>query len=373
MRIGQDETLLPKAGPMSERKIEIPRALAVASAYSWRFLTVVAATAVVVFVLVTLRLIVIPAFVALLLSTLLVPVASMLKRAGAPPLLAAWGALLLGIGVVVGIGTLIAPQIADQLDNLGRDVRRGLEDVVTWLVDGPFNLSRADVDRYLDQAADQLRGSRASLVSGAFRGVYVVAEVIAGFLLTIVLTFFFVKDGERLASSALGLFAERRRPTVRDIGKRSWEALGAYMRGTAIVGLVDAVAIGVALLIVGVPLVLPLVIITFFAAFFPLIGAVLAGSLATLVALVTAGVVPAAVIAAVTIAVQQVEGDVLQPLVLGRAVNLHPLAILLSLTGGAIVAGVAGAFLAVPMAAVASVAASTLRKARGPETAEVGA
>jgi predicted PurR-regulated permease PerM len=156
------------------------------------------------------------------------------------------------------------------------------------------------------------------------------------------------------------------------VSKRSWDALGAYIRGTAIVGLVDAVAIGGTMLVLGVPLVAPIAVITFFGAFFPLVGAVVAGVIAALVALVTTGFVPALILAAATIVVQQVEGDVLQPLVLGRAVHLHPLVILLSLTGGAIVAGIAGAFLAVPVAAVVSVAVAHLR-GREPDTvAEAG-
>ena len=344
-----------------EREVEVPHFLAVAAAYSWRFLTVVAAAAVVVFALVTLRLIVIPVFVALLLSTLLVPIAGRLRRLGAPKLLAAWGAVLTGLGVLALIVFLIVPPVAEQMDDVGRDARRGLEDTLAWLTEGPLDLSRAEVDNYTDRITEQLRASSGSLVSGAFKGVYIIAELVAGLLLTLVLTFFFVKDGSRLADGLLALFAERRRNKVRDIASSSWTALGAYMRGTALVGVFDALAIGLALVIVGVPLAMPLAILTFLGAFFPLIGAVVAGTLATLVALVTTGVVPALVIAAVTIVVQQVEGDVLQPMVLGRAVQLHPLVILLSLTGGAIVAGIAGAFLAVPLAAVTSVAVSHLR------------
>jgi predicted PurR-regulated permease PerM len=358
---------------MPDRQIRVPHALAVASAYSWRLLTITAAAVVVIYVLVTLRLIVIPVFVALLISTLLVPIASRLKRIGVAPLLATWATFMTAVALFALAVFLIAPQISDQLDSLGRDVRRGAEEVLTWLVNGPFDLTRAQIDRYLDNVSEELRASSRSLVSGAFRGVYLLVEVIAGVLLTLVLTFFFVKDGERIAGALLGLVAEPRRDTVRDIARRSWDVLGAYMRGTAIVGLIDAAAIGLALLILGVPLLLPLVIVTFLGAFFPLVGAFTAGALATLVALVTAGVVPAVIVAGVTIIVQQLEGDVLQPLVLGRAVKLHPLVILLSLTAGAIVAGVAGAFLAVPLAAVASVTASYLRSDASAKTTEVAA
>lgn len=353
------------------RHIEVPRGLATAAAYSWRLLVIGAAAVVVIFALVRLRLIVIPIFIALLISTLLVPIANVLRRRGLHSLLATWLTMLLAVGILVTLVFIVVPQVADELDTLGQEAKKGAEDVVAWLTEGPLDLTRAEVDDYIDQASAQLSEQRSSLISGAFKGAFVVVEVVAGLLLTIVLLFFFVKDGDRIANAFLGLFGEQRRQDVRQVGSRAWTALGAYIRGTAIVGVVDAIFIGGALLIMGVPLVVPLTLITFFAAFFPLVGAVVAGILASLVALVTEGFVAAAVIAGVTIAVQQIEGDVLQPIVLGRAVNLHPLVILLSLTAGAIIAGVAGAFLAVPVAAVITVVVSYMRAQKSPPPVEV--
>lgn len=349
------------------RSVEVPRTLAVAAAYSWRFLVVVAAAVVLVYVLVTLRLIFIPMVVALLLSTLLVPLAERLRRLGLPSLLATWIVVLGSLGLIGAIGYFITPSIVSELDNLGRDLRKGVEDVISWLTTGPLDLTRADVNRYIDQISAQLQERRSSIISGAFRGAYLIVEGVVGIVLTLVLTFFFVKDGSRISTAILGLFPPQRQGDLRAMGGRSWDALGAYIRGTAIVALVDALAIGGAMLILGVPLVVPIAVITFFGAFFPLVGAVVAGIVASLVALVTTGFVPALILAAVTVVVQQVEGDVLQPLVLGRAVRLHPLVILLSLTAGAIVAGIAGAFLAVPVAAVTAVVVSYSRsKTREP-------
>lgn len=348
---------------------EVPPLFALTAAYAWRFLVVVAAAVIFLYAFVTLRLILIPMVVALLISTLLVPLAERLRKRRLPSLVATWIVFAGALGLVAGIGSLIAPAIAGELDNLGRDVRRGTEDVLTWLTEGPLDLSRAEIDGYIDQLSEQLREQRSSIVGGALKGAYVVVEIVIGALLTAVLTFFFVKDGSRIANGILEMFPERRHDDIRAVSKRSWEALGAYIRGTAIVGLVDAIAIGGTMLVLGVPLVAPIAVITFFGAFFPLVGAVVAGVIAALVALVTTGFVPALVLAAATIVVQQVEGDVIQPLVLGRAVNLHPLVILLSLTAGAIVAGIAGAFLAVPVAAVAAVAVAHLR-GREPATAE---
>ena len=353
------------------RHIEVPQGLATTAAYSWRLLVIGAAGVILVYVLVTLRLVVIPIFVALLVSTLLVPVANALWSRGLPSLLATWLTMMLALGTLAGVVYIIVPQVADELDTVGQTVKAGFEDVVAWLIEGPLDLTRAQIDDYIDQASSQLNERRSSLISGAFKGAYVILEIVTGFVLTIVLVFFFVKDGERIANAFLGLFGEERRADVREIASRSWVALGAYIRGTAIVGVVDALFIGGGLLIMGVPLVVPLTIITFFAAFFPLVGAVAAGILATLVALVTKGFVAALVIAGVTILVQQVEGDVLQPVVLGRAVNLHPLVILLSLTAGAIVAGIAGAFLAVPLAAVTTVVVTYMRAKKKPPPVEV--
>jgi predicted PurR-regulated permease PerM len=350
--------------------MEVPQSLAVAAAYSWRFLLVVGAAVVLAYVLVTLRLIFIPVVVALLLSTLLVPLADRLRRRGVPSLLATWIVMLGTIGLVTGIVSFVGPAIADELDNLVRDVKAGFEDVLTWLTTGPLDLTRADVDRYIDQIAEQLRERRSQLVSGAFRGAYLVIEIVVGVLLTGVVTFFFVKDGDRISTAILELFPEPRRADVRAMATRSWDALGAYIRGTALVALVDAVAIGGTMLVLGVPLVVPIAVITFFGAFFPLVGAVVAGVIASLVALVTTGFVPALVLAAATVVVQQVEGDVLQPIVLGRAVHLHPLVILLSLTAGALVAGIAGAFLAVPTAAVIAVIVAYARSRPVPEAGE---
>lgn len=346
---------------------EVPRLFALTAAYSWRFLVTVAALFIFVYVLVVLRLIVIPMVVALLISTLLVPLADRLRNRGVPSLLAAWIVFGGSLGLMAGLVSLLAPAFAGEVDNLGRDVRRGTEDVITWLTTGPLDLTRTQIDGYIDQLSEQLRERQSSLVSGAFKGAYVLVEVVVGALLTGVLTFFFVKDGSRIASALLGMFPARRHDDLRTVSRRSWEALGAYIRGTAVVGLVDAVAIGGTMLVLGVPLVAPIAVITFFAAFFPLVGAVVAGVIAALVALVTTGFVPALVLAAATIVVQQVEGDVIQPLVLGRAVNLHPLVILLSLTAGAIVAGIAGAFLAVPVAAVGAVVVAHMR-GREPDT-----
>jgi predicted PurR-regulated permease PerM len=308
----------------------------------------------VVWALVRLRLVVIPVIIALLISTLLVPLSTRLRKRGWPRLLAAWAVFLGSLLLLAGIVTVLAPQVADELDQLGESVRRGSERVIAWLVDGPLNLTRAEVDNYVDQAIERMRQNASSLTSGVLAGAVVAAEVLAGILLVLVLVFFFVKDGDNIFAWITKQFRADHRHHVQEAGRRAWDAMGAYVRGTAVIALVDAVLIGIALLIIGVPLVLPLTVLTFFGAFFPLVGAVIAGAIAALVALVSTGPLDALLVVAAVTVIQQVEGDVLQPVVLGRAVKLHPVAILLALTAGAVVAGIAGAFLAVPVTAVAT-------------------
>jgi predicted PurR-regulated permease PerM len=227
-----------------------------------------------------------------------------------------------------------------------------------------LELSREEINRYRTQIVEQMQASSSSIASGVLAGAILAGEVIAGLLLVLVLVFFFVKDGEKMCRYGLDQVREENQELLAALGDRVWVTIGGYVRGTALVALADAVIIGVGLLIIGVPLVLPLALLVFFGAFFPLVGAVLAGSVAVLVALVSGGPTDALLALGVVVIVQQVEGDVLAPLVLGRAVRLHPVVIIGALTGGAVIGGLIGAFLAVPVAAVAVAVASEL-KARG--------
>jgi predicted PurR-regulated permease PerM len=186
----------------------------------------------------------------------------------------------------------------------------------------------------------------------------------AAVVLVAVLTIFFLKDGAMLRDWTISLFAEQRRPVLREVSDRAWSALAAYVQGVFLVATIDAVLIGAMLLILGVPIAFPLIVLTFLAAFFPIVGSVLAGAAATLVALVANGVVDAVVVLGWIIVVQQLEGNVFYPVVVGRRLKLHPVAILLALTAGGVLAGVAGAFLAIPVAAVTSAVLDYMRKER---------
>jgi len=337
------------AEPESDR---IPSWYLTLAAYAWRFVVIVLAGWVLLYVIVRLRLVFIPVLVALLIASILIAPVTWLRNRGWRPLLATWTVLLASGLVIVGIFAAIVPVFVDQLSNLGQELRESADRVLEWLAEGPLEISEQEVDDYIDRAGDQLRQNSSVITGGVVSGVTKTGEFLTGLLLTLVLVFFFLKDGEQIAGWFLRQFSSDKKPHIAEMGRRGFATLAAYARGTSIIALVDGVLIGLALLIVGSPLALPLGVITFFASFFPIIGAVVAGIIAALVTLVTNGPADALIITGVIIAIQQIEGDVLQPIVMGRMVRLHPLAILLALTAGGILAGIAGAFVAVPVAAV---------------------
>ena len=356
-----DEPVEPSP-EVEETEDNRPSLLSVAAGYSWRFLLVVLVAWLVVQVLVKLKLVVLPVVAALFVTALLGPLAQKLKNKGWPPLAATWAVMLTAILLFVGLFAAIAPSVADELDDVGSSAKKGFEDVVDYLAESPLQLSKKEVDNYINQAGEQISANREKITAGVLSGAAKAVEFVTEFFLTLVLVFFFIKDGPDMFKWFESQFPSRNRRHVRAVGERAWAAIGAYLRGTAIIALVDAVLIAITLIIVGVPLVAPLAVLTFFGAFFPLIGAVAAGVVAALVALVTNGPLDALIVGGAILVIQQVEGDVLQPVVMGKSVRLHPVAILVALTAGAILAGVVGAFLAVPVAAVAASVGNYIKK-----------
>ena len=338
-----------------------------AAAYSWRFLLVVAAVAVLVYGLVKLRLLVFPIIIALMLTTIVAPAAEWLTKRGVPRGLASLTLILGGLAAIVGLVVLLAPLVAGELGDVGTSLREGTDRVLRWLAEGPFEVSERDVDRFIDQAGEQISQSRGQIASGVVAGAIALIEVIAGILLTIVLLFFFVRDGDRINRWIESQFRDGNQQHAREMGVRAWAVLRGYVRGIVIIALFDGAVIGVTVLVIGAPLAAPLALITFFGAFFPIVGAVVAGVIAALVTLVTSGLSDALIVTAVTVVINQLEGDVLQPLVMGKSLNLHPVAILVALTAGGILAGVPGAFLAVPVAAVAATVGNYLKSVGGTE------
>lgn len=338
------------------RRLRVPSSLVVASEVTARTAVVAGGVAVVVWVFLALRLVTIPAFVALLATTMLHPAVDALRRRRWPDLAATWAVLLVAVGVIAGIVALLVPAFADQVDDLDEQLAGGIAEVEGWLETGPLGLDDVDLQRSLDRAL-----GRAADSERVIEGVTLAGEVLAGILLALVMTFFFVKDGPRITAWLRSLLPAGRREDGASAGQAAWAALGAYVRGTAVVGVVNGVIIGIGLAIIGVPLAVPLGLITAVSAFFPLVGAVAAGAVAALVALFTGGITDALIVVGLVVIVQQVEGDVLSPLVMGRALRLHPLVILVALTVGAITAGLLGAFLAVPLTGMAVAAVGAFR------------
>lgn len=276
-----------------------------------------------------------------------------LKRRGWRPLLATWVVLAASLLVLGAVIALIAPALVDGLGQLTTDLGVAYQDLLDWLVEGPLGLSAAEVERYTEMLSEQFSDQFSSLATGILSGAGVAIEALTGTFLALIVVFFILKDGDQVANKLLGRLSPVTADRARRGGRVAWTTLNRYVKGLATVGLVDAVAIGIGLLIVGVPLVLPLSVLVFLGAFFPVVGAFTSGLFAVAVTLVNSGPTDALIVLAIVIAVQQLEGDVILPLVFGRTMQLHPLVVLLALAIGGVAFGIVGAFLAVPVAAVA--------------------
>ncbi len=317
-----------------------------------RSLQVLALTAVLVvagYVLTRLTLVVIPVLIALVLASAIHPLVSWLRRHRLPSMLATWVALLLVVAVLAGVLWAVVRAVVDQWDELADQAVDGVAELQESLTALPVQVSPEQIEDARAAVTDFLTSS--SFGASAAAGVSATANFLTGFVLMLVVLFFFLKDGPRIWEFLLRPFEGEPYARARRVGTRTVSTLGGYVRGTAVVAAVDAVGIGVGLLVVGVPLAVPLAVLVFLLAFIPLVGATLAGVLAALVTLVANGWADAIVVVAIVVVVNQLEGDLLQPVVMGRSLRLHPLVILVALTVGTVVAGITGAVLAVPVAA----------------------
>src|SRR5690554_1578377 len=304
----------------------------------------------VVYISLQLKLVVIPIFLALIIASAVRPFIRWMERRRVPRLVATLIALLTGVTVFGGLITLVVSAVRNEWDNLAESVRAGIETVHGYLVSGALPIDATQLEDLRDTFLDFL--TSAQFGSGALAGVGNVVEVIMGLVLTIVLLFFFLKDGPEMWAFLTKPLRPAARARAHRVGGRAVEVLGGYVTGTAIVAAGDAILIRVALLMRQLPLALPLAIIVFVGAFIPIVGATLAGVIAALVALVTNDFTTALIVAAVVVLVNQLEGNLLAPVVLGKSLRLHALVILLALTIGTILGGIVGTFLAVPFAAV---------------------
>jgi predicted PurR-regulated permease PerM len=247
---------------------------------------------------------------------------------------------------------VLVPQVSGQSQALSEAVVQGLNDLRGLLTRPPFNLGAEQLNNVIDQGLAQLQANAQSIAGGVLTGVATAGSFLVNTVLALVLCFFYLKDGPKFIPWVSGLVGRRAAPHVAEVSRRTWDTLSGFIRAQAIVGLVDAIAIGLGLLIMGVPLALPLAVLIFFGAFVPIIGAFVTGALAALVALVFNGVVIALVVVALVLVVQQLEGNVLQPILVGRALDLHAALVILAVTAGGSLFGIIGAFLAVPVVAV---------------------
>ncbi|MDQ1660844.1 MAG: hypothetical protein QOJ68_824 [Blastococcus sp.] len=348
----------------------VPVGLQLAAAWSWRVLVVLAALFALVWAASYVAVVVVPVLVALLLAALLQPGAAALVHRRWPRSLAAAAMLIVGLGVFAGIITLVVEQISAGFADLAAQVSQGIGRLRSFIV-ATFPITHGQLDAAVTHFQQTLVDNRGNLATGVLSTALTVGEVVTGLLLTLFTLFFFLKDGRSIWLWLVGLLPGDARAYVDEAARRAWRTLVSYVRATAAVALIDAIGIGLGLALLGVPLVIPLAALVFLGAFIPILGSFLAGSVAVLVALVSKGPITALIALAVVVFVMQVEGHVLQPLLLGRAVRVHPLAVVLSIAAGLLIGGIFGALIAVPMVACANVAGTYLsRRHDGPRPPE---
>jgi predicted PurR-regulated permease PerM len=321
------------------------------AAWAWRLLIIFAAIVALLWVAKKIEVIVVPVALATMLAALLLPVVDILDRRGAPRGAAVALVLLGGIAVVGGILTFVVSQFIEGAPALVQQVSTSIKGVGDWLTNGPLHLDQAQIEQFRKSAVEALQNNQEKLTSGALSTAGTVTEIVTGALLVLFTLIFVLQGGRHIYAYVTKIFPENVRERVRDAGRAGFRSLIGYVRATFLVALVDAIGIGIGLAIMGIPLALPLASLVFLGAFIPLVGAVIAGFLAVVVALIAKGWIFALITLGLVIAVQQLEGHVLQPLVMGRAVSVHPLAVVLAIAGGAVLAGIVGALLAVPTVA----------------------
>lgn len=326
--------------------------LAGAAAWGWRILVVAAALALIVFVLIQLYVVVVPVVLALFLAAVLEPAAAWLRRHRFPAALAAAAVFVTSLAALVLLAWWIGASVSTQFDDVGKQVQEAVESAKEWAQEEPLNLSRQRVDKLEADLGAAARTASGGLAERAVGRARVAGEVLGGVVLLLFTLFFLLKDGSRMADWLRPRVPSDYQADAVALTNRARHVMRQYLIATAATGFIDAVLIAVALWALGVPLVVPLAVLTFLGGFVPVVGATVAGLVAALVALVSNGLGVALLVVAATIAVQQIEGNLLQPLILERAVRLHPLVTVWAVAAGLVVGGLLGAFLSVPLAAI---------------------
>lgn len=345
--------------------------LKLAAAWSWRSIVVLTAIGVALWLLSKVSDVLLPVLIALLLAALLGPLTGWLVKKGFPRGAAAATSFIGFIVVVAGLFTLVGQQIYSGMPDLVDQVISGFKAITDWLEHNPFGIDSSTITPYLNDlistATDFLQTNSGNILGGAVQATTSVGSFLAGAALCLFTTFFFLYDGKRIFNWVIGLLPTPARPTSEGAAIRGWHTLTQYVRVQILVAAVDAIGIGIGAFFLGIPLVIPMTVLVFLASFVPVVGAIASGVVAVLVALVSNGLVSAIIMLAVVIAVQQLEGHVLQPFMMGKAVSVHPLAVVLAVAAGGFMFGIVGALFAVPLVAVVNTMVSYVAKANGPQ------
>ncbi|MEU6294418.1 AI-2E family transporter [Streptomyces erythrochromogenes] len=339
----------------------VPWGMRVAAEASWRLLLLAGMLWVLMKVISEVRLVVLAFAAAMLVTAMLQPFVVRLRRLGLPRGLATAVTAVLGFVVIGLVGWFVVWQVMENLDDLSDRVRDGINELKLWALDSPFHVTEKQINDIAKNLSETIGTNTEQITTAGLQGVTVLVEILTGMLLAMFSTLFLLYDGKRIWNWALGLVPAAARAGVAGAGPRAWRTLTAYVRGTVIVALIDAIFIGLGLYFLDVPMAVPLAVFIFLFAFIPLVGAVISGALAVVVALVTQGVFTALMTLLVVLAVQQIEGHVLQPFILGRAVRVHPLAVVLAVAAGGMIAGIGGAVVAVPLVAVTNTVVGYLK------------
>ncbi|MFI0722273.1 AI-2E family transporter [Streptomyces sp. NPDC021224] len=365
----QPRTARPAAGPARRATVPapgdpatvVPWSMRVAAEIGWRLLILAGTVWVLMRVIGAVRLVVLAFAAALLITALLQPFVARLKRLGVPRGLATAMVFIGGFVIIGLVGWFVVWQVMDNVDNLSSSLQDGIAEGKKWLLNSPFHVTDDQINNIAKNLSDAIGSNSKALTDAGLEGVTVIVDLLTGMLLAMFSTLFLLYDGPNIWNWVLRLFPEAAREPLAGAGPRAWRTLTLYVRGTVIVALIDAICIGIGIFFLGVPMAVPLAVVIFLCSFVPLVGAVASGFIAVVVALVTEGPFIALMVLAVVLAVQQIEGHILQPFILGRAVRVHPLAVVLSVAAGSLVAGIGGAVVAVPLVAVTNTVVGYLR------------
>ncbi|MDF1479459.1 AI-2E family transporter [Leifsonia sp. H3M29-4] len=343
----------------------VPVGLKIAAAYSWRILLVLGVLAVFIYVFIQFRYIAIPFMISVLIGALLVPFVQWLQRHRWPKWLAVTMAMVGTIAIVTGLIIVVVAQIRSGYPDLQDRSLAAFQDFRDWLVTSPFAIDDTEFDAWIASLVEAVQRDSQALINGALSVGSTAGHVLAGLLLTLFATLFILIDGKGIWAWIVRLFPKRARPAVDGSGRAGWVTLTTFVKVQIFVAAVDAIGIGLGAWILGLvfggfPLVIPIAIAVFLGSFIPVVGAVVTGAIAAFVALVYLGPLPALIMLGIVLLVQQVEGHVLQPLVMGTAVKVHPLAVVFAVAAGSYIGGIAGALFAVPVVAVANVMVHTI-------------